>query len=91
MTVLIVDGFEEAVGLTGLRPGHEACNFLHRLDLGSPHAHTPVLERIAHDVDLLSPGCSQPWTRFMGTTQGHAAATMRACVSTTNRSKIPSA
>jgi hypothetical protein len=45
-----VDGFEEAVGLTGLRPGndafqmaaHETGDFLHRLDLGSHDADAPV-------------------------------------------------
>ncbi|AAW76311.1 Orf2/integrase/recombinase fusion protein [Xanthomonas oryzae pv. oryzae KACC 10331] len=57
-----IDGFKEAVGLTGLRPGddavhvaaHEGCDFLHRLDLGSHHADAPVLEHLAHHVDLLS-------------------------------------
>ncbi|AAW74237.1 unknown protein [Xanthomonas oryzae pv. oryzae KACC 10331] len=57
-----IDGFKEAVGLTGLRPGddavhvaaHEGCDFLHRLDLGSHHADAPVLEPLAHHVDLLS-------------------------------------
>jgi len=32
----------------------EAGDLLHRFDLGSHHEHTPVLERFAHDVDLLA-------------------------------------
>lgn len=57
-----VDGFQESVGLTGLRPGHDALqmaahkrgNLLHRVDLGAHDADVPVLDRGAHDVDLFS-------------------------------------
>ena len=57
-----VDGLQESVGLTGLSPRHDAIevpayecsDLLHRLDLGAHHADTPVIERIAHDIDLLS-------------------------------------
>ncbi len=57
-----VDGLQESVVLTGLRPSDDAIEVpayecsapLHRLDLGAHHADTPVIERIAHDIDLLS-------------------------------------
>ena len=57
-----VDGLEESVGLTGLRPGHDAFqvishehgNDLHGFDLGSHDAGAPVLEAVAQDIDLLA-------------------------------------
>lgn len=57
-----VERLKEAVGLTGLRPGddalevatHEGGDFLHRLDLAAHDAGAPVLQRGAHDVDLLA-------------------------------------
>jgi hypothetical protein len=57
-----VDGFEEAIGLTGLRSGHDALkvtshergHLLHRLDLAVHDAGAPVLEHGAHDVDLFA-------------------------------------
>ena len=57
-----VDGFEESVGLAGLRPGHDAFhmranhlgNVLHRLDLGAHHAGAPMIQHGPHHVDLLS-------------------------------------
>src|SRR5690606_35546945 len=53
---------EKTIGLARLRPGddafempaHESGDLLHRLDLGAHHAAAPVLERAAHDVDLLA-------------------------------------
>jgi hypothetical protein len=57
-----VEGFEEAVGLTGLRPcddalevaPHHGRNLLHRLDLGAHDAGAPVQQHLSHDVDLLA-------------------------------------
>src|SRR5437899_1514875 len=57
-----VDGFEKAIGLTRLCPGNDALevttyesgDLLHRLDLGAHHAGAPVLEGLAHHVDLLA-------------------------------------
>src|SRR4051794_22341502 len=55
-----VDGFKKPVGLTRLRPrhdafemtAHEAGDLLHRLDLAAHDADTPVLEHRANHVDL---------------------------------------
>ena len=57
-----VDGFEEAVGLSGLSPGDDTVemiedhlgDLLHRLDLGAHHVGAPALEHGGHDVDLLA-------------------------------------
>ena len=57
-----VDGLQEAVGLAGLRPSHDALqvaayesgDLLHRFDLAAHHTRTPVFEHAAHDVDLFT-------------------------------------
>ena len=57
-----VDGLQESVGLTGLRPSHDALqvaaheggDLLHRLDLGAHDADAPMGEHGAHHVDLLA-------------------------------------
>jgi hypothetical protein len=44
-----VDGFDEAVGLAGLRPGDDAgesIHVLHRLDLGGHDVGAPLLQRL---------------------------------------------
>jgi leucyl-tRNA synthetase len=57
-----VERFEESVGLSRLRPGHDAVHvpsdhardLLHRLDLRAHHANAPLRQHRAHDVDLLA-------------------------------------
>ena len=57
-----IERFEEAIGLAGLRPGHDALelathhggDLFHRLDLGAHDAGAPALEHVTHDVDLLA-------------------------------------
>ena len=57
-----IESLQEAIGLPGLRPGHDAFqvvahevgDLLHRLDLGAHDAGAPMLKHGAHDVDLLA-------------------------------------
>src|SRR3989338_7199477 len=57
-----IEGFEETVGLAGLRPSYDAlhvaaqqrCVLFHGFDLAAHHADTPVFEHAAYDVDLLA-------------------------------------
>src|SRR5262249_42942687 len=57
-----IEGFEEAVGLAGLSPSDDALDvpahhrgdLLHRLDLAAHDAGAPVMQHLAHDVDLLA-------------------------------------
>lgn len=57
-----IDGFQKAVSLARLRPGddafhvttHEGGNLLHGFDFRAHDTGAPVLERGAHDVDLLA-------------------------------------
>ena len=58
-----VEGFEEAVGLSGARPGGDTVEVgadrfgdgLHGLDLGAVHVGAPLVEQALGDVDLLAP------------------------------------
>ena len=52
-----IESVEEAIGLAGVRPGHDALkvtsheggHLFHRLDLAAHDAGAPVLEHLAHD------------------------------------------
>ena len=57
-----VQGFQEAIGLTSLRPGDDALevvadhlgDILHRFDLGTHDVGTPLPEQVGDDVDLFA-------------------------------------
>ena len=57
-----VDSLQKAIGLAGLRPGHDALqmtahecrDFLHGFDLGPHHTGAPMPQQRAYDVDLLA-------------------------------------